>query len=205
MIGSTSSDSTVTSYAVKTSTGVNLMLVNHSAQTSEPVAVTYDGFNAGSVTSAQQFSEANKALRPISGVDAHALTLPPYSTTVLKLSGASAGSGSGSTHTASCTVTTSTGGSWYGGYVENVRITNNGPATTGWKITFDLPAKARVTSSWNLTHSQDGTTVTAQAVSYDKTIAAGGTLPFGFVTAGSGKNVAQPAWYALTGVRCGSN
>jgi cellulase/cellobiase CelA1 len=196
MLGTTSSDSTVTAYGVKTSTGVNLMLVNHSAQTSEPVAVSYDGFNAASVTSAQQFSEANKTLRPISGVDAHALTLPPYSITVLKLSGSSGAP------TASCTATASTGASWYGGYVENVKITNNGAATTGWKITFDLPAQARVTNSWNLTHSQDGETVTAQAVSYDKTIAAGGTLPFGFVTAGSGKNVAQPTWYALNGVRC---
>jgi hypothetical protein len=207
MIGSTSSDSTVTSYAVKTATGVNLMLVNHSAQSSEPVAVTYDGFNPGNVTSAQQFSEANKTLQPISGVDAHALTLPPYSITLLKLAGAAAGSGSGSgsTPAASCTVTASTGGSWYGGYVENVKITNNGPATTDWKITFDLPPLARVTSIWNVTRSQAGNTVTAQAVSYDKTIAAGGTLPFGFVTAGSGKDVAQPTWYALNGVRCAHN
>lgn len=204
LIGTTSSNSTVTSYAVKTPTGVNLMLINHSAQTSEPVAVSYDGFNAASVTSAQQFSTANKTLRPISGVDAHALTLPPYSITVLKLSSAGTGSvsGSGGAATASCTVTAGTGGSWYGGYLENVKITNNGPATTDWKITFDLPAQARITSSWNLTQSHNGETVTAQAVSYDKTIAAGGTLPFGFVTAGSGKDVAQPTWYALNGVRC---
>jgi hypothetical protein len=198
MVGTTSSNSTVTSYAVKTSSGMNLMLVNHSAQTSEPVSITYAGFTPASVTSAQQFSDANPKLVQINGVNANGLTLPAYSITVLKLSG------SKPTGAPSCTVTAGTSGSWYGGYIENVKITNNGPATTGWTITFGLPAQARVTSSWNVTHSQNGQTVTAQAVSYDKTIAAGATLPFGFVTAGSGKNVAQPTWYALNGVRCSS-
>lgn len=196
MVGTTSSNSTVTSYAVKTSTGMNLMLVNHSAQASEPVSISYAGFNPASVTSAEQFSDTNRKLQQISGVNANGLTLPAYSITVLKLSGSN-----GAPHP-SCTVTAATGGSWYGGYTENVKITNNGPATTGWKITLGLPANARVTASWNLTHSQSGSTVTAQAVSYDKTIAAGGTLPFGIVIAGSGKTVAQPAWYALNGVRC---
>lgn len=196
MVGTTSSNSTVTSYAVKTSTGMNLMLVNHSAQASEPVSISYAGFNPASVTSAEQFSDTNRKLQQISGVNANGLTLPAYSITVLKLSGSN-----GAPHP-SCTVTAATGGSWYGGYTENVKITNNGPATTGWKITLCLPANARVTASWNLTHSQSGSTVTAQAVSYDKTIAAGGTLPFGIVIAGSGKTVAQPAWYALNGVRC---
>jgi hypothetical protein len=198
MVGTTTSDSTVSTYAVKTATGLNLMLVNHSAQTSEPVSISYSGFNASSVTSAQQFSDATKKLQQISGVNASALTLPAYSITVLKLSASS------TAPSASCTVTATTSGSWYGGYIENVKITNNGPATSNWTITFGLPADTRVTSSWNLTHSQTGSTVTSQAVSYDKTIAAGGTLPFGFVTAGSVKNVAQPTWYALNGVRCGS-
>jgi hypothetical protein len=196
MVGTTSSNSTVTSYAIKTATGMNLMLVNHSAQASEPVSINYAGFNPGSVTSAEQFSDANRKLQQISGVSANGLTLPAYSITVLKLSSSDAAP------TPSCTVTATSAGSWYGGYTENVKITNNGPATTNWKITFGLPANARVTDSWNLTHSQSGSTVTTQAVSYDKTIAAGATLPFGFVTAGSGENVAQPTWYALNGLRC---
>lgn len=195
MVATTSSNDTVTSYAVKTATGMNLMLVNHSAQTSEPVSVNYAGFNPAGVTSAEQFSDANRKLQQVNGLDPHGLILPPYSITVLKLSAST-------TSSASCTVTASAASSWYGGYVENVKITNNGPATTNWTITFGLPGNTRVTNSWNLTHSQNGTTVTTQAVSYDKTIAAGGTLPFGFVTAGSVKNVAQPTWYALNGVRC---
>lgn len=198
MVGTTSSNSAVTAYAVKTSTGMNLMLVNHSAQTSEPVSISYAGFNAANVTSAEQFSEANKKLQQIRGINAHGLTLPAYSITVLKLSS----SGGAPAPAASCTVTAGTSVSWPGGYTENVKITNTGAkATSGWKVTFGLPAREHVTAGWNITHSQHGTTVTAQPVSYDKTIAAGATLPFGFNASDSGA-AAQPAWYALNGVRC---
>jgi hypothetical protein len=197
MVSTTSSNSTVTSYAVKTATGLNLMLVNHSAQASEPVSISYSGFNAASVTSAQQFSDATKKLQQISGVNASALTLPAYSITILKLSGSNVAPGP------SCTVTAASV-TWYGGYTENVKITNTGPAAvSSWKVTFGLPSGERVLASWNLTHSQSGQTVTAGPVSYDPTIPAGGSLPFGFNASDSG-TAAQPAWYALNGVRCTS-
>jgi hypothetical protein len=201
MIGVTSSNATVTAYAVKTSTGTNLMLVNHDPYSSEPVNIGYAGFNPASVTSAEQFSDANPKLSALSGANAHSLTLPAYSITVLNLSGSSSGSGSGSGHTASCTVTTSTV-PWPGGYTQSVRITNTGNAAVGgWKVTFTLPAPERVTDSWNVTHSQSGETVIAQPVSYDKTIAAGAFLPFGFTASDSG-TAAPPTWYDLNGVRC---
>jgi cellulase/cellobiase CelA1 len=128
-------------------------------------------------------------------VNANGLTLPAYSITVLKLSGSNAAP------TPSCTVTANTSVSWHGGYTESVKITNNGPAVSNWKITFGLPANERVTASWNVTHSQSGAVVTAQPVSYDKTIPAGAALPFGFNASDSG-TAAQPTWYALNGVRC---
>lgn len=195
MVGTTSSNSAVTAYAVKTSSGMNVMLVNHSAQTSEPVSIAYAGFNPASVTSAEQFSDATKKLRQISGVNANGLTLPAYSITVLKLSGSNAAPAP------SCTVTANTSVSWPGGYTENVKITNNGPAVTGWKVTFGLPANERVTANWNVTRSQTGEVVTAQPVSYDKTIPAGAGLSFGFNASDSG-TAAQPTWYDLNGVRC---
>jgi hypothetical protein len=180
---------------------MNLMLVNHSAQTSEPVSISYAGFNAANVTSAEQFSEATKTLQQIGGLNAHGLTLPAYSITVLKLSS----SGGAPVPAASCTVTAGTSVSWPGGYTENVKITNTGVnAVSDWKITFGLPARERVTASWNVTHSQHGATITAQPVSYDKTIAAGATLPFGF-NASDSSTAAQRTWYALNGVRCTGN
>jgi hypothetical protein len=195
MVGATSSNSAVTAYAVKTKSGLHLMLVNHSAQTSEPVNVTYNGFNVGSVSSAEQFSEATKKLQRISGVDPRALTLPAYSITVLSLA-------SSGTAPAACTVTAGTTVTWPGGYTESVKITNAASAALNdWTVTFGLPANERVTASWNITNSQSGATVTARSVSYDRTIAAGATLSFGFNASDTG-SAAQPTWFALNGVRC---
>jgi hypothetical protein len=238
MIGTTSANATVTAYAVKTAGGTNLMLVNHDPQSSEPVTISYTGFNPASVTSAEQFSEASPRLSPLSGADAHSLTLPAYSITVLHLSGSStassptpgsspasgptsgsspasgpsptsgptsgssSSSGSSPAHTASCTVTASTV-TWPGGYTQSVRITNTGStALTGWKVTFGLPAPERVIASWNATHRQYGGTVSARPVSYDNTIPAGATLPFGFNASDPAGTAAPPAWYDLNGVRC---
>jgi Cellulose binding domain len=230
MIGATSANATVTAYAVKTTDGTNLMLVNHDPHSSEPVSISYAGFNPASVTSAEQLSDANPKLSPLSGADANSLTLPAYSITVLHLSGSSSSSvstptptstptsgatstpssgptstpSSGSVATASCTVTTSTV-TWPGGYTENVRITNTGStALTGWKVTFSLPAPERVTTSWNATHRQYGQLVSARPASYDPTIAAGATLPFGFNASDPAGTAATPTSYALNGVRCKS-
>lgn len=93
---------------------------------------------------------------------------------------------------------------WPTGYTQNVRIINTGSAAvSGWKVTFGFPSHDRVTYSWNVTHSQSGQTVVAQPVSYDRTIPAGASLPFGF-TASDSSTPAPPAWYALNGVRCKS-
>ena len=86
MVGVTSSNAMVTAYAVKTSSGMNLMLVNHSPHNSEPVSISYAGFKPASVTSALQFSHAHPKLRALSLANAHSLTLPAYSITILKIS-----------------------------------------------------------------------------------------------------------------------
>ena len=100
MLATTSSDDTVTSYAVQRSDGgVNLLLVNHSSSTSEPISLGYDDFTPGEVTSAEQFSQASPTLTSLSGVSANGLTLPPYSVTVLKLSSGGATTTAGSSGT----------------------------------------------------------------------------------------------------------
>jgi hypothetical protein len=93
MLATTTSDSTVTAYAVQGSGGgVNLMLVNHSPDTSEPVSLAYNDFTAGAVTSAEQYTTSTKQLTTLTGVSADGLTLPAYSITVLKLTAGSAAS-----------------------------------------------------------------------------------------------------------------
>jgi hypothetical protein len=86
MVGVTTSNAAVTAYAVKTAGGMNLMLVNHSPHSSEPVSIGYAGFKPASVTAALQFSGAHPKLAALSRANAHSLTLPAYSITVLKLS-----------------------------------------------------------------------------------------------------------------------
>ena len=68
-------------------------------------------------------------------------------------------------------------------------------------MTFGLPSNERITASWNVTHTQNGDVVTAQPVGYDKTIASGTGLAFGFNASDSG-TATQPTWYDLNGVRC---
>ena len=86
MVAVTSSNAMVTAYAVKTASGMNLMLVNHSPHSSEPVSIGYAGFKPASVTSALQFSDAKPKLSALSRANARSLTLPAYSITILHLS-----------------------------------------------------------------------------------------------------------------------
>jgi hypothetical protein len=208
MIGTTSSESAVTAYAVKQSDGaVNVMLVNHSSSASEPVSLGYSGFTPSSVTSAEQFSEATRKLTTLSGVDADALTLPAYSITVLKLAGSTATSVSASptssAPTAACTVAatkTDDGGNWFN---ENLTIKNTGTTTfSHWKLGFVFPGNQKIYYGWSATYHQEAEAVLAHPVSYDVTLAPGASATIGYSASYSGSNAA-PSWYALNSTRCG--
>jgi len=211
MVATTSSDSTVTAYAVKQSNGtVNVMLVNHSSSASEPVSLAYSGFTPSSVTSAEQFSEATKKLTTLSGINASGLTLPAYSITVLKEAGASGG-GTTSTPTVSatsspsstaCAVTAAKTDDWGNGYTENLTIKNTGStAVSNWKLGFAFPGDQKIYNGWSATYHQSGTAVLAHPVSYDGTIAAGASVTIGYSATYSGSDT-PPTWYALNGARC---
>jgi hypothetical protein len=228
MISTTSSDSTVTAYAVKQSDGaVNVMLVNHSSSASEPVSLAYSGFTPSSVTSAEQFSEATKKLTTLSGAAASGLTLPAYSITVLKLSGsgsgtsatasatASATSGASATPTASaspsrssspsstaCAVTATKTADWSTGYTENVTIKNTGStAADNWTLGFAFPGNEQITDVWDATYHQSGAAVLAHPASFDTTIAPGASLTIGYEASYSGSDT-PPSWYTLNGAYC---
>jgi hypothetical protein len=207
MLSTTSSNADVTAYAVKRSNGtLGLMLVNHSASASEPVSLAYNGFTASSVTSAEQFSESTKKLATLSGANASALTLPPYSITVLTLSGASAATSAAATPTtapsAACTVTTAKTTTWSNGYNENLTIKNTGTsAVSNWTLAFAFAGDQKITTEWNATVHQVGAAVLAHPVSYDQTIAAGSSLTIGY-SASYTHSEAAPTWYSLNGVRC---
>ncbi|MFG2102591.1 cellulose binding domain-containing protein [Micromonospora echinaurantiaca] len=92
--------------------------------------------------------------------------------------------------------------SWNNGFTADVQITNRGSSTVnGWTLTYSLPAGQQVTSAWNATVSQSGSTVTARNLSWNGSIAPGGTASFGYQGTLSG-SYSSPTSFTLNGVAC---
>ncbi|QLE70557.1 sugar hydrolase [Streptomyces rectiverticillatus] len=97
-------------------------------------------------------------------------------------------------------------GAWSGGYTGQYVLTNDtGKALSGWKLTFDLPAGAKITSLWNGKHTVSGRSVTVEPESWNATIAPGKSVTVGFVTAGNGVGTGTgdaPANCRINGTKC---
>jgi hypothetical protein len=123
-------------------------------------------------------------------------TTPPVTTPPATTPPAGGGGGSGSCRVAY------TPNTWSGGFTGNVTITNSGSsALNGWTLTWSYAGNQHITSAWNATVSQAGAAVTARNVSYNGSIAPGGTASFGFQGTYSGTN-ASPTSFQLNGVTC---
>ncbi|GAA5195680.1 cellulose binding domain-containing protein [Rugosimonospora acidiphila] len=95
---------------------------------------------------------------------------------------------------------------WASGYVASVDVTNTGPSPiSGWTLRFTWPTEWQsVSSGWNGTWTQTGTTVTVTSLDTDAALAAnGGTTNIGFVSAYNGPDV-PPAVFTLNGTVCTS-
>ncbi|MBM9503008.1 cellulose binding domain-containing protein [Actinacidiphila acididurans] len=115
--------------------------------------------------------------------------------------GTTTGGTTGGTGAGSCTVTY-TKNEWQGGLTASVTVADTGSApVNGWTLTFSFPGDTKVTSAWNATVTQSGSTVTATNVSYNSTIPAGGNVSFGFQGTWTG-NDANPTSFALNGSSC---
>jgi cellulase/cellobiase CelA1 len=112
------------------------------------------------------------------------------------------------------TVTTSGGGgsgpcrvnyrpnAWNTGFTADVTITNTGTSTVnGWTLTYTLPGGQAVTSAWNAVVTVSGSAVTARNMSYNGTIAPGGSTSFGYQGTHGGTYV-SPTSFALNGTAC---
>jgi len=99
-----------------------------------------------------------------------------------------------------CTATVAISSSWSGGYQGAVTVVNNGTAITPWSVTFTLPSGVTLQSGWNADFTTSGTTVTATAPSWSRTLAAGGSVNLGFVANGSSNPA--PSAVKLNGVAC---
>jgi hypothetical protein len=91
---------------------------------------------------------------------------------------------------------------WSTGLTADIAVTNTGStAINGWSLTFTLAAGQSITSGWNATYAPASGQVTARNVSYNGTIAPGGSVSIGFQAGHTGNNAA-PTGYALNGVAC---
>jgi cellulase/cellobiase CelA1 len=102
----------------------------------------------------------------------------------------------GAPATSSCTVRMTDVNDWASGFVGSVHVTATG-VVGDWTLTFTWPtARQRVTSGWNGTWTQTGSTVT---VTSSASLAAGADP--GFVADYGGPNI-LPTAFTLNGVLC---
>jgi hypothetical protein len=92
--------------------------------------------------------------------------------------------------------------SWSTGFQVQLSIQNTGAAaTTGWTLSWTFPGAQQVSSLWNGTAAQTGSTVTVTNLSYNASINAGASYnDVGFTGNGDGTTV--PTSFTLNGVTC---
>ncbi len=91
---------------------------------------------------------------------------------------------------------------WNNGLTEQIAITNTGSsALNGWSLTFTLPSGQTITNGWNATYSPASGQVTAKNVSYNGSLAPGGSTEIGFQATHTG-NAGKPTAFALNGNPC---
>ncbi|MFI8763473.1 glycoside hydrolase family 9 protein [Streptomyces sp. NPDC053792] len=104
--------------------------------------------------------------------------------------------------TAACAVTYTTSAVWSTGFTATVTVKNTGPsAVDGWQLAWTYPAGQHVTSAWNATVTQNGTTAVARNADWNRTIAPGATASFGVQGTYSGTNP-SPTAFTLNGSAC---
>jgi endoglucanase len=90
-----------------------------------------------------------------------------------------------------CSASYATASQWSGGFVGGVTVTDTGStALTGWTVTFTFGGDQKVTSAWNAALTQSINYVTASSLSYNGSVAAGGSTSFGFQGTWSGSDAA---------------
>ncbi|MFE7854238.1 glycoside hydrolase family 6 protein [Streptomyces sp. NPDC057403] len=100
-----------------------------------------------------------------------------------------------------CTVDYKIQSQWDTGFTAAVTVTNNAAAKSSWSLKWSYAGSQRVTNGWSAKITQSGTAVTAANETYNGTLAAGGSVSFGFNGSYSGTN-SVPATFTLDGVTC---
>ncbi|UJP40070.1 CotH kinase family protein [Cellulomonas palmilytica] len=85
------------------------------------------------------------------------------------------------TSPAGCTASVNVPSRWPGGFQGDVVVTAGSRPVNGWTVTLTFPAGYGVSQVWNASTTTSGQTVTARNVSWNGSLAAGGTAMFGFI------------------------
>ncbi|MEU1166873.1 cellulose-binding domain-containing protein [Streptomyces sp. NPDC090075] len=101
---------------------------------------------------------------------------------------------------ATCQVAYDLVNQWNDGFQATITVTSS-RALAGWRVQWLFHDGQRVTQMWDASVSQSGEQVTADAADYNQSVAANGTLSFGFLGTWSGGNSA-PDGFTLNGADC---
>ena len=103
-----------------------------------------------------------------------------------------------------CNISYTVNGTWPGGSNTQVWIKNTGTAPiNGWKVRWTFAGTEVINNLWSGAVTQAGKIVSVQNLSWNKTIAAGQSLTFGFIA--SGTVGAEPLLFTLNGAPCTSD
>ncbi|MET9390594.1 cellulose-binding domain-containing protein [Streptomyces sp. NPDC006624] len=89
---------------------------------------------------------------------------------------------------------------WPDGFQAAVTVTTAEPLDS-WRVSWSFRDGQQVGQMWDASVSQDGSRVTATAADYNKSVAAGGDLSFGFLASWRGRNT-PPYDFELNGRAC---
>ncbi|MBV2366554.1 PQQ-dependent sugar dehydrogenase [Streptomonospora nanhaiensis] len=101
-----------------------------------------------------------------------------------------------------CAVDYTVDSQWGSGFTASVVVTNTGDdPIDGWTLAWDYTGGQRVTNGWQARVAQEGASVTAANLDWNRVIAPGGTVRFGVHGSHTGANPA-PAEFSLNGSVC---
>jgi len=101
----------------------------------------------------------------------------------------------------SCRVDYQVSTQWNTGFTSNVTVENTGAALAGWTLTWDMPNQQKITTLWNGSYQQSNQAVQVSHLDWNKNIAKGANISFGFNASHEGTNQI-PGNITLDGVLC---
>jgi pectate lyase len=101
-----------------------------------------------------------------------------------------------------CAVTYTVTNSWPGGFGASVDVKNLGDAVDGWTVQWSFTSGQTISSGWNGTFSQSGSSVTVTNSSWNAALGTGATASLGFNGTLPGSANAVPSSFTLNGTTC---